>query len=134
PKMAAEMYVSALDLPLLERGDDIRLEFEGWPTLVFSGWPGVSYGTFGGEIAVIDYTGTNGKYRILVVPDPQKEDWPDALRVGSGVRGWALLRTVPVWYEIWRQLNNFPPDYTGAPIAGDKNKTAKDAAATEEEY
>ncbi|MDX5444096.1 MAG: HlyD family secretion protein, partial [Hymenobacteraceae bacterium] len=106
PKMAAEMYVSALDLPLLERGDDIRLEFEGWPTLVFSGWPGVSYGTFGGEIAVIDYTGTNGKYRILVVPDPEKEDWPDALRVGSGVRGWALLRTVPVWYEIWRQLNN----------------------------
>jgi hypothetical protein len=25
------------------------------------------------------------------------------------------LGTVPVWYEVWRQLNGFPPDYyTGA--------------------
>ncbi len=114
PQLAAELYVKPLDLPLLKVGDKMRLQFEGWPALVFSGWPDVGFGTFGGRVAVIDYTGTNSKYRILVVPDPASEHWPDALRVGSGVYGWAMLNTVPVWYEIWRQLNGFPPDFTGS--------------------
>lgn len=126
PQLAAELYVDALDLPLIKPGDDMRLQFVGWPALVFSGWPGASFGTFGGIIAVIDNTGTNGQYRLLVVPDPEQEDWPDALRVGSGVQGWAMLNTVPIWYEIWRQLNNFPADYTGETEAGvnDKRKRA----------
>ncbi|WP_439881246.1 HlyD family secretion protein [Pontibacter sp. MBLB2868] len=111
PDLAAELFIDALDLPLIEKGDEVRLQFEGWPTLVFSGWPGASFGTFGGVVAVIDNSGTNGKYRMLVVPDPNKEPWPDALRVGSGVYGWAMLKTVPIWYELWRQLNDFPPDY-----------------------
>jgi adhesin transport system membrane fusion protein len=34
-----------------------------------------------------------------------------ALRVGSGAEGIALLNNVPLWYEVWRQLNGFPPDY-----------------------
>ncbi|MCC9168151.1 HlyD family secretion protein [Pontibacter harenae] len=124
PQLAAELYVDALDLPLIKPGDDIRLQFEGWPALVFSGWPGASFGTFGGTVAVIDNTGTNGQYRLLVVPDPEQEEWPDAIRVGSGVQGWAMLNTVPIWYEIWRQLNNFPADYTGGTTAsaGAKNK------------
>jgi len=113
PELAAELYVDALDLPLIQRGDAVRLQFEGWPTLVFSGWPGASFGTFAGRVAVIDNTGTNGKYRMLVVPDPGREPWPEQLRVGSGVYGWAMLKTVPIWYELWRQLNDFPPDYTG---------------------
>lgn len=126
PDLAAELYIDALDLPLIERGDPVRLQFEGWPTLVFSGWPGVSFGTFGGKVAVIDNTATNGKYRMLVVPDPEQAPWPDALRVGSGVYGWALLNTVPIWYEIWRQLNDFPPDYTDdkLPVIG-KDKADK---------
>ena len=125
PQLAAELYINALDLPLLKRGDDVRLQFEGWPALVFSGWPGTSFGTFGGRVAVIDNTGTNGQYRILVVPDPEEESWPEALRVGSGVYGWAMLNTVPVWYEIWRQLNNFPPEYTGSADTGTSGKDAK---------
>ncbi|WP_299755953.1 HlyD family efflux transporter periplasmic adaptor subunit [uncultured Pontibacter sp.] len=127
PDLAAELYIDALDLPLIQAGDEVRLEFEGWPTLVFSGWPGASFGTFGGKVAVIDNTGTNGKYRMLVVPDPEKEPWPDALRVGSGVYGWAMLNTVPIWYELWRQLNNFPPDYTEEEknATTDTKKTAK---------
>ncbi|MCC9137064.1 HlyD family secretion protein [Pontibacter silvestris] len=127
PQLAAELYVDALDLPLIKPGDDIRLQFEGWPALVFSGWPGASFGTFGGTVAVIDNTGTNGQYRLLVVQDPEHEEWPGALRVGSGVQGWAMLNTVPIWYEIWRQLNNFPADYTGDAQAGEKQnkKTAK---------
>ena len=131
PDLAAELYINALDLPLIKRGDDVRLQFEGWPALVFSGWPGASFGTFGGIVAVIDNTGTNGKYRMLVVPDPKAEPWPDALRVGSGVYGWAMLNTVPIWYEIWRQLNGFPADYTDTQPA--KNKKAKTTTIAEEE-
>ncbi|GAB3199176.1 multidrug resistance efflux pump [Pontibacter aydingkolensis] len=135
PNLAAELYVDALDLPLINRGDKVRVEFEGWPTLVFSGWPDVSFGTFGGKVAVIDNTATNGKYRMLVVPDPDTEPWPDALRVGSGVYGWAMLNTVPIWYEIWRQLNNFPPDYTNGKYtsATDTKGKAKNNIKTEEE-
>lgn len=112
PQLAAELYVDALDLPLVKPGDEVRLQFEGWPTIVFSGWPGASFGTFAGKVAVIDNTGENGRYRMLVVPDPEEEPWPEPLRVGSGVYGWAMLNTVPVWYELWRKLNNFPPNYT----------------------
>ncbi|WP_347157225.1 HlyD family secretion protein [Pontibacter chitinilyticus] len=125
PQLAAELYIKPLDLPLLKVGDQMRLQFEGWPALVFSGWPGASYGTFGGKVAVIDYAGTNNKYRILVVPDPAGEPWPDALRVGSGVYGWAMLNTVPVWYELWRQLNSFPADFRGNEAA-ESDKTAKE--------
>ena len=128
PELAAELYINALDLPLIKRGDEVRLQFEGWPTLVFSGWPGASFGTFGGKVAVIDNTGTNGQYRMLVVPDPNAQPWPDALRVGSGVQGWAMLNTVPVWYEIWRQLNSFPADYTTP-----KREAVKAKAATKAE-
>jgi multidrug resistance efflux pump len=130
PRLAAELYVNAMDLPLLQPGDEVRLQFEGWPTVVFSGWPGASYGTFAGKVAVIDNAGINGKYRLLVVPEAEKEPWPDALRVGSGVQGWAMLNTVPVWYELWRQLNGFPADYTGQAEAGAKDKKT---AVTEEE-
>ncbi|RAU83940.1 HlyD family secretion protein [Pontibacter arcticus] len=127
PQLAAELYIDALDLPLIERGDKVRLQFEGWPALVFSGWPGTSFGTFGGTVAVIDNTGTNGKYRMLVIPDKSSTAWPSALRVGSGVYGWAMLRTVPIWYEIWRQLNNFPADYVAPAEKG------KGAAKPQEE-
>lgn len=122
PQMAAELYIKPLDLPLLQPGDKVRLQFDGWPAMVFSGWPNASFGTFGGIVSVIDYTSTGNKYRILVVPDPEAQPWPDALRIGSGVNGWAMLNTVPIWYEIWRQLNGFPPDYTGAPAS----ETAKE--------
>ena len=33
------------------------------------------------------------------------------VRFGSKARGWVLLDTVSVGYEIWRQLNNFPPNF-----------------------
>ncbi|MBC5774175.1 HlyD family efflux transporter periplasmic adaptor subunit [Pontibacter sp. KCTC 32443] len=125
PQLAAELYIDALDLPLIKPGDEVRLQFEGWPTIVFSGWPGASFGTFGGKVAVIDNTGVNSKYRMLVVPDPEEEPWPDPLRVGSGVYGWAMLSTVPVWYELWRQLNNFPPDYTSTTGSKDATKPSE---------
>ncbi|MGK7392373.1 MAG: HlyD family secretion protein [Candidatus Cyclobacteriaceae bacterium M2_1C_046] len=111
-QLAVEMYVKPLDLPLLKKGQDVRIQFEGWPAIVFSGWPNVSYGTYGGEIFAIDnFISKNGKFRVLVAPDPQTEPWPDALRPGSGTSSMVLLKDVPIWYELWRQINGFPPDY-----------------------
>ncbi|NBO18812.1 MAG: HlyD family efflux transporter periplasmic adaptor subunit [Proteobacteria bacterium] len=109
---AAELYLRGLDMPLVQPGRKVRLQFEGWPSVQFSGWPATAIGTFGGEVAVIAPSiSENGKFRILVTEDP-KEPWPaDAyLRFGSQVNGWVLLDTVPVGYELWRQMNNFPPE------------------------
>lgn len=118
PEVAVALYVRPVDVPLLEIGRPVRLEFEGWPALQFSGWPSVAVGTFGGIVRVIDFVESpqkQGKYRVLVVPDPRDEPWPEQLRMGSGVYGWVMLDEVPVWYEIWRQLNAFPPSLEQAP-------------------
>ena len=108
--VAVEMYVKPMDVPLLKAGRKVRIEFDGWPALQFSGWPNASIGTFGGEVAIIDRVqSTNGSFRILVKPDPEHDDWPALLRLGSGAKGWVMLSDVPIWYEIWRNMNGFPP-------------------------
>ncbi len=112
PQKAAEIYVKAMDVALLDTGRHVRLEFDGWPALQFSGWPRVAVGTFGGRVVTIDqFISKGGKYRVLVLPDYKYKDdsWPNQLRLGSGVVGRIMLDEVPVWYEIWRQLNGFPP-------------------------
>jgi membrane fusion protein, adhesin transport system len=126
PKIAAELYVYPMDVPLLSLGRKVRLEFDGWPSLQFSGWPNVAVGTFGGKIEVIDRVQSeNGKFRLLVIPDEHSEPWPKQLRMGSGVKGWALLDEVKVGYEIWRQLNGFPPSLKEKPIDKEYSKTKK---------
>jgi multidrug resistance efflux pump len=130
PLLAAEIYVRAMDVPLIQRGRQVRLQFDGWPAIQFSGWPSAAVGTFGGFVSVIDVVSSGGgKYRLLVRPaQPQEGDkpWPRQLRLGSGVQGWVILDSVPVWYEIWRQLNGFPPTLAAepddAPVKGDKGK------------
>lgn len=119
---AVEMYVSPVDLPLISLGQKVRFQFDGWPSIVFSGWQNISYGTFGGNIVAIDNSiSDNGKFRVLVAEDQQDADWPRALKVGGGAKGMALLKDVPLYYELWRKLNGFPPDfYTSA-----TEKTAK---------
>ncbi|MEQ9405238.1 MAG: HlyD family efflux transporter periplasmic adaptor subunit [Cyclobacteriaceae bacterium] len=107
---AIEMFVKAMDIPLIDRGKKVRIQFDGWPALQFAGWPSVSVGTFGGEVAVIDRVeSNNGLFRILVKPDTADEIWPDQIRLGSGVKGWVMLSDVSIGYEIWRQMNGFPP-------------------------
>ena len=136
PDVAVEMYVRAMDVPLISPGRKVRIEFDGWPALQFSGWPSVSVGTFGGVVQVIDFVNTaNGQFRILVTPDPSDEPWPEQLRIGSGTKGWVMLDDVPVWYEIWRQLNGFPPSLYEEPFHQpliDPNKDSKDDSYTEE--
>ncbi len=110
--MAVETFVEPLDLPLIHLGEEVRIQFDGWPAIVFSGWPNVSYGTYGGKVVAIErFISDNGKYRILLAPDPEDHNWPEALRAGSGATTIALLEDVPIWYELWRQLNGFPPNY-----------------------
>ncbi len=110
--LAIEMYIDPIDLPLVSKGEKVRIQFDGWPAIVFSGWPNASYGTYGGEVYAIDqYISPNGKYRVLVRPDPQDHPWPEALRFGGGTNSIMLLDDVPIWYELWRKVNGFPPNY-----------------------
>jgi adhesin transport system membrane fusion protein len=129
PQIAVELYVKAMDVPLLSLGRHARIEFDGWPAIQFSGWPSIAVGTFGGEVAVIDQVDSKeGKYRILIKPDETDDAWPERLRQGSGARGWVMLDDVQVWFEIWRQLNGFPPTLQNQPDDlhfGDKSKGGK---------
>ena len=111
-EIAVETYVDPIDLPLIHRGEKVRVWFDGWPTIVFTGWPDISYGTFGGTIVAIEnFISPNGKYRVLIAPDKEEAKWPKELSIGSGAQTLALLDTVPIWFEIWRILNGFPPNY-----------------------
>ncbi len=110
--LAVETFVEPIDLPLIHLEENVRVQFDGWPAIVFSGWPGASFGTYSGKVVAIEtFISANGKFRVLVAPDKDKEEWPTHVRVGSGARTIALLKDVPIWYEIWRQLNGFPPNY-----------------------
>lgn len=133
--LAVEMQVKAMDVPLISIGRKVRIQFDGWPALQFSGWPNVSVGTFGGSVKVIDYVNSQpGMFRILVVPDVADQPWPPQLRVGSGTKGWVMLDNVQVWYEIWRQLNGFPPSLYQTPdheSPSKKEKEKKKAKADE---
>ena len=114
--LAVEFYIAPMDLPLIQLGNEVRFLFDGWPSIVFSGWPAVTYGTFPGEVVAIDpVISENGLYRVLV-RESEGNPWPQALRAGGGARGIALLNTVPIWYEVWRQLNGFPPDFYSRPF------------------
>jgi len=111
-QLAVEMYVKPIDLPLLSKNQEVRIQFDGWPAIVFGGWPNTSYGTYGGRVFAIDnFISENGKYRVLVAPDEHEQSWPGALRVGAGTNNLLLLKNVSVGYELWRQMNGFPPDY-----------------------
>lgn len=113
PQIAVELHVKQVDMPLAYIGCPVRLQFDGWPAIVFSGWPGASVGTFGGRVVAIDYLpGSSGKFRLLIVPDSTDAPWPAQLRMGTGVQGWAMLHNVTLGYELWRQFNGFPPEFT----------------------
>lgn len=117
---AVQMFVDPMNMALIQKGQKVQFIFDGWPAFVFSGWPNATFGTFAGKIHAIDnFLSPNGKYRVLVTPDPNDKPWPMALRVGGGADGIALLNDVPIWYEIWRQINGFPPNFYTTP-AGQK--------------
>lgn len=119
-QLAVELWVDGNDAPLIKKGNPVRLQFEGWPAVQFAGWPSVAVGTFGGYVEVVDQQAdSSGKVRILVLPS-KEEPWPEPrfLRQGIRANGWVLLDWVPLWWEIWRVWNGFPPTVT--PPQGDK--------------
>lgn len=126
-----EVWVDGNDMPLIHprkedengitKGSSVRLTFEGWPAIQVVGWPSVSTGTFGGEVMFVDATDNGkGQFRVLVGPDPDVIDrgdgpvevsWPSGqrwLRQGVQARAWIMLDQVPLWFELWRQINGFP--------------------------
>ena len=127
-RIAVEVWLRGVDAPLVTPGRKVRLAFEGWPAVQVAGWPSVAVGTFGGEVLVTDaQAGADGRVRALVVPDPTEPPWPDRRFLRQGVRttGWVQLDTVRAGYEIWRQLNAFPPtlregEPATSPSPGDK--------------
>lgn len=109
---AVELWVRGVDAPLIEPGRKVRLMFEGWPAVQWVAWPSVAVGTFGGVVSRIDPTDSGqGRFRLLVLPDPDEPAWPGErwLRQGVRTKGWVLLNEVSIGYELWRQLNGFPP-------------------------
>ncbi len=123
---AIEMFVSAYDIPLIVVDAEVRIQFDGWPAFVFSGWPNASFGTFGGKIFTYDpIVNKEGKFRVLVVPDSTDQPWPRALKVGSGAITWTMLKDVPIWWELWRIFNGFPPDFYDGSFKKDKDKKDK---------
>jgi len=109
---AVEMFIRPVDLPLINLGQDVRFMFDGFPAIVFSGWPEGSYGTFGGKVVAFENTiSDNGYFRVLVAEDTSYRKWPEQIKIGSGAQAIALLKDVPIWYEFWRNINGFPPDY-----------------------
>ncbi len=129
-----EIMVDGNDMPLIHSrkqengvitpGSPVRIAFEGWPAVQMIGWPQLAIGTFGGEVVFVDATddGT-GKFRVVVGPSndfvdrgdgkgPVTVGWPEKdrwLRQGARANAWVMLNQVPLWFELWRQINGFPP-------------------------
>lgn len=111
---AVEIYVDGMDISLIHPGRKVRLQFEGWPVVQFSGWPAKAIGTFGGIVHRVDPSASaNGRFRAIIIADPHDIAWPSGhyLRLGTHVKGWVQLETVKIGYELWRKMNNFPPEF-----------------------
>lgn len=120
--LAVEIFVQPVDLPLIEKGQKINMVFDGFPAVVFSGWPTASIGMFKGQIAAIENSvSANGMFRVLISQVDGEKPWPPTLKIGTGVNGIALLNDVFIWYELWRNINGFPPDFYKT--KSDKTKT-----------
>lgn len=133
-----EVHIDGRDIGLVYPGRQVRLQFEGWPAFQFSGRPDLAVGTFKGEVVFVEPSaGLDGRFRVLIKEPSGSEDclqaevinglprmgecgWPPEtfVRLGARVRGWVLLETVPLGFELWRRLNSFPPLNTATVDAG----------------
>ena len=57
------------DVALVHPGRPVRIAFEGWPAIQFSGWPVLGGGLFDGRGRSVDHaTSANELFRVLVEP------------------------------------------------------------------
>jgi len=125
---AVEIWLDGNDASWVTTGRHVRLQFEGWPGIQLAGWPSIAVNTFGGQVAVIDSTDNGkGQFRILIQPDPDDDPWPvdRFLRQGVRTNGLVMLERVPLWFEVWRQLNGFPPVVEVGQPSGEKKSESK---------
>ncbi|MFC1222379.1 HlyD family secretion protein [Pedobacter sp. BG31] len=123
-KYAVEIYIKPVDLPLIKEGQNVMCIFDGFPAIIFSGWPNSSYGTFKGKVVAVESNiSSNGLFKALVIEDSADRPWPPQIKMGTGVQGIAILNDVPVWYELWRNINGFPPDYYTVKTSKSDEKT-----------
>jgi multidrug resistance efflux pump len=116
-EQAVELWIDGNDVNLVRAGAAVRLQFEGRPAIQVSGWPSASIGTYGGTVAFVDaHDDGAGRFRVVVLPAEDSRQWPARadLRQGTRATGWVLLREVRLGYEVWRQFNGFPPEWTGS--------------------
>jgi multidrug efflux pump subunit AcrA (membrane-fusion protein) len=107
---AVELWVRGMDMPLVQKGQSVRLQFEGWPAIQFTGWPSVAVGTFPGRVLWVDpASNEKGEFRVMIAA-PEDAEWPDVSYLRQGVRSlaWINIKTVSLGYELWRQFNAFP--------------------------
>ncbi|MEB3329966.1 MAG: HlyD family efflux transporter periplasmic adaptor subunit [Candidatus Sericytochromatia bacterium] len=115
---AVEAWIAGNDAPLVRPGRTVRIQFEGFPAIQFSGWPDAAIGTFGGRVAFVETADDGeGRFRAVIVPEADAP-WPDPaiLRQGMQANVWVLLDVVTLGYELWRQFNGFPPNYVGEAV------------------
>lgn len=125
---AVELYIDGRDVPLVDQGRPVRLEFEGFPAFQFSGWPAFAIGIYDGQVRSVDPTPrTDGLFRVLVEPMPGKPAWPERrfVRQGGKVLGWIQGDNVTVGYELWRQLNDFPLNFGQDQVAQKQQEKAE---------
>jgi multidrug efflux pump subunit AcrA (membrane-fusion protein) len=125
-----QLVIQGLDLPFIKVGQRVQLQFEGWPIFQFSGLPGLSIGTFSGVIRIIDPSDDgNGNFRI-VVSRVENQPWPshELLRQGVRARGWVQMNQVPLWFELWRQINGLPPLPVPLDVGPTESKNADEKA------
>jgi multidrug resistance efflux pump len=126
-----ELSVRGMDQPLVKIGDKVRLQFDGWPAIQFVGWPSAARGTFGGVVIASNPADDGkGNFKVFVGPDPSdpiQEKWPDRRYLKQGVRAnaWIIMESVPLGFEIWRQLNGFPATRENADVEKSKEKEIK---------
>ena len=122
PERVLQILINGRDVALVQPGAEARIQFEGWPAVQFSGWPSVAVGTFEGRVVAVDPSAQpDGQFRVLIAEDPDAElPWPEEryVRFGAAARAWVLLETVPLGYELWRQMNSFPPTLPSDQQAG----------------
>lgn len=122
---AVELFVKPMDLPLVNNGQKVRFVFDGFPAIVFNGWPRGSFGTFGGRVVAVEKSvGDNGMFRVLIAEDTLDRKWPQGLSIGTGAEGILLLKDVKIYYELWRNINGFPAEYY-TPEEGKEKKKEK---------